>query len=433
MESKRRRLPAPVQQRNWQPSKTTYCKCLPLSGEGVVSANIERRTTFLIRIRPALQLAICDNKMQTEEADEEADEEGYVEVEISTGGAILKAKKPSGKVEEKGHTKPGGGLEEGKKVSYWFSFNRDARVLKYGKGYIMEQTTLCEFPFEEKEEDPDPWEFIFRPDTTKEIVIKDVASIEALAMLERPNPQSETFFSLSQVDMDRQATEAYCSIHQSEEIRKLRSLVDVEKKVSFYPHPLTKNWSPLILDSSKATLDILSTNFFTMSASLPATCRELYENVSPPGVALDWPYKNPRFSDVINYSIKTDGKILNEKIKEKKDGGEFAEYLRVAVGTDLGSSPGIPYVLEIWPPGAESSIHSHGNAYAVEKVLYGEIKFTIYNKTWHEEETQQELMSFTATQGDVSWMSPNWYQTSLRSWRFWWAGKPGQNEWCSCG
>lgn len=367
----------------------------------------------MIRIRPALQPAICDNKMQTEEADEEADEEGYVEVEISTGRAILKAKKPFSKVEEKGHTdKPGGGLEEGKKVSYWFSFNRDARVLKYGKGYIMEQTTLLtyQFPFPAKEEDPDPWEFIFRPDTTKEIVIKDVASIEALAMLERPHPQRETFLSLSQVDMDRQATEAYRSIHQDEETRELRAFVDVEKKVSFYLHPLTKNWSPLILDSSKATLDILSTNLFTMSASLPAICRELYENVSPPGVALDWPYSNPRFSDVMNYSIKTEGKILNEKLKEKRDRGDF-EYLRVAVGTDLGSSPGIPYVLEIWPAGCESPIHTHGNANAIIKVLYGAIKVTIYNKTWHDEKLQEELMSFTATQGDVTWISPNWYQT----------------------
>lgn len=410
MESKRRRLVAPVQQRNWLPFKCTYRKPLPLSGEGVVSVNTQRRTTFAIRIRPARKPAICDNKMQTEEADEGADENGYVEVEISTSGAIFKAKKPCSKIEQLNRTsEPSQGLEEGKKVSYWFSFNRDDRVLKYGKGYIMEQTTLLthEFPF--PEEDSDPWKFIFRPDKAKQVVIIDVTGIEALAMLEHPD-QREKFLSLSQGDMDHQATQAYRSIYQDEQIRELRSLVDVEKRVSFYPHPLTHNWSPLVLDSSKATLDILSTNLFTMSASLPATCRELYENVSSPGVTLDWPYKNPRFSDVINYSIKTEGKILKEKLEEKEKNGKF-QYLRVNVGTDRGSSPGIPYVLEIWPPGSESPIHSHGNAYAVEKVLYGAIKFTIYNKTWDKEKPQKELMSFTATQGDVSWMSPNWFQT----------------------
>jgi len=304
------------------------------------------------------------------------DEEGFVEVEISTDGATFKAKKPSSEIKDKKRTaKSRDGLEKGKKVSYWFSFNRDDRVLKYGKGYIMEQTTLLtdRFPFPEKEDDPDPWEFIFRPDTAKEIIIR------------APDDQTELLE---------------------------KSLVDVEKLVSFYPHPLKHNWPPLVLDSSKATLDILSSNLFTMSASLPAICRELYENVSSPGVTLDWPYKNPRFSDVINYSINTEGKILNEKIKEKREKNEF-QYLRVNVGKDRGSSPGVPYVLEIWPPGVSSPIHSHGNAYAVEKVLYGAIKFTIYNKTWDKEKNQEELMSFTAIQGDVSWMSPNWYQTHM--------------------
>lgn len=359
MESKGRRLPAAVQQRNCLPFKTTYCNPLPSIGEGVVSVNIQSSATFAIRIQPAPQ-----------PTDEGADEKGYVEVEISTTGAIFKARKPCYEIEElKRTSEPGEGLEERKKVSYWFSFNRNNRVLKYGKGYIMEQTTLLKLTLPLPKEDSDPWEFIFRPDIAKEVVIIEVAETESLG-----------------------------------------SLVDVEKKVSFYPHPLTHNWSPLVLDSSKATLDILSTNLFTMSASLPATCRELYENVSSPGVTLDWPYKNPRFSDVINYSIKTEGKILKEKLDEKEKNGKF-QYLRVNVGTDRGSSPGIPYVLEIWPAGSESPIHSHGNAYAVEKVLYGAIKFTIYNKTWDKEKPQKELMSFTATQGDVSWMSPNWFQT----------------------
>ena len=235
----------------------------------------------------------------------------------------MKAKRPCFKVELGLHTEPSGGLEEGEKVSYWFSFNRNDRVLKYGKGYIMEQTTLLtqSFPFPKTEEEPDPWDFIFRSDTTKQIVIKDVDAIEVLAMLEDPKPAG-MFLSLSQADMHDRAAQACRSLCQAEQT-KLQSLVDVEKKVSFYPHPLTKNWSPLVLDSSKATLEMLSTNHFTMSASLPATCRELYENVTSPGVALDWPYSNPRLSDAINYSINTEGKILNKKLKEKEQRGDF--------------------------------------------------------------------------------------------------------------
>ena len=344
------------------------------------------------------------------ETDEEADEEGYVEVETSTKGAIFKAKRPCGEVELGPHTGASGGLEEGKKVSYWFSFNRNDRILKYGKGYIMEQTTLLtqSFPFTETEGESDPWDFIFRPDTTKVIIIRDVEAIESLAMLEDPK-QSGTFLSLSQDDMRDRATQAYRSICQADQI-KLKSLVDVEKKVSFYPHPLTCNWSPLVLDSTKATLDILSTNHYTMSASLPATCRELYENVASTGVALDCPYSNPRLSDAMTYSINTEGKILNKKLKEKEAKGDF-QYLRVTVGTDRGSSPGIPYVLEIWPATSESPIYNHGNAFAVIKVLYGAVNVTIYNKTWDDEQAEEELMNFTAIQGDVTWFSPNWFQT----------------------
>ena len=122
-------------------------------------------------------------------------------------------------------------------------------------------------------------------------------------------------------------------------------------------------------------------------------------------MALDWPYSIPRLSDAINYSISTEGKILNEKLKEKgKDHG--MSYLRVTLGPNRGSSPGVPYVLEIWPANSESPIHNHGNAYAVIKVLHGAIKVTIYNKTWNSEDKQQELTSFTAKQEDVTWISP---------------------------
>ena len=32
-------------------------------------------------------------------------------------------------------------------VSYWFSYDRDALVLKYGKGHVMTETTLLEYHF----------------------------------------------------------------------------------------------------------------------------------------------------------------------------------------------------------------------------------------------------------------------------------------------
>lgn len=404
MQSKEQRHQAPTTQQNTKraarepllPIETTFCERLPFSGEGVVSVNISRRTAFAICIRPR---------------DEKADEKGYVEIQINEIEAFYRSKRPQSEEELGPHTdKPKEGLEKGKKVSYWLSFNRNDRVLKYGKGYVMEQTTLLtkRFPFPEQEGDSDPWGFIFRPDITKEIAIKDLLPIECLAVLEDPE-QSGTLLSLSHVDMQSHAVDAYRSMSHADQT-KLKAVVDVEKRVSFYRHPLTHNWSPLVLDSSKTTFDILSTNHFIMSANLPATCRELYENVAPSGLALDWPYSNPRLSDAISYSINNEGKILFNKLKEKEAKGGF-KYLRVTVGIDRGSSPGIPYVLEIWPANSSSPIHNHGNAYAVIKVLYGAVRVTIYNKTWNDEDSQEELMNFTAIQGDVTWLSPNWFQT----------------------
>lgn len=48
-------------------------------------------------------------------------------------------------------------------------------------------------------------------------------------------------------------------------------------------------------------------------------------------------------------------------------------YIRVSVGLPSGCSPGIPYVLEIWPPGHFSPIHNHGNAFGIVRLLHGSI------------------------------------------------------------
>ena len=48
-------------------------------------------------------------------------------------------------------------------------------------------------------------------------------------------------------------------------------------------------------------------------------------------------------------------------------------YIRVSVGLPSGCSPGIPYVLEIWPPGHFSPIHNHGNAFGIVRMLHGSI------------------------------------------------------------
>ena len=64
---------------------------------------------------------------------------------------------------------------------------------------------------------------------------------------------------------------------------------------------------------------------------------------------------------ITRYSIQTDGALLNNLLKTKS-------YLRITMGKARGESPGVPYVLEIWPRGSRSVIHNHGAVCAVIKV-----------------------------------------------------------------
>ena len=48
------------------------------------------------------------------------------------------------------------------------------------------------------------------------------------------------------------------------------------------------------------------------------------------------------------------------------------------MGKNDGESPGIPYVMEIWPVGHYSPIHNHSSANAVIRVLQGEINVTLF-------------------------------------------------------
>lgn len=150
------------------------------------------------------------------------------------------------------------------------------------------------------------------------------------------------------------------------------------------------------------------------TGSLPPACKELYDNIQ--SCELNWPQEvtDVLLSDAIRFSIETKGCLLYQKLKDKA--GEFGPsskgetYLRITLGQSIGNSPGIPYVLEIWPSGHFSPIHNHGNANAVIKVLFGSIHISIYNKQTTTPDAKP-LKTFDARPGDVTWINRNWYQT----------------------
>lgn len=186
-----------------------------------------------------------------------------------------------------------------------------------------------------------------------------------------------------------------------------------EPEVQFVKNPFMCNLSPLVLDSSQTNLFILDQSKFVFSASLSLACKELYDNIVHCNLNYPEEVESVLLADAIRYSIETKGCLLNKKLKEKST--EFGDdphetYLRITLGHSLGKSPGIPYVLEIWPKGNYSPIHNHGNANAVIKVLHGTIRVKVYNKqAIHSEATPIKILDLS--KDDVTWIDRNWYQT----------------------
>lgn len=277
-------------------------------------------------------------------------------------------------------TGTGCGAEEGK-VSYWYSYDRDNLVLKYGKGYRMEETTLMTHDF-----------------------LEGVVDEEEIA---RIREDMYPFFNAEGKKSIRQYDEkANMKLYAARGIEVTEPLVEFDKQ------PLICNLPPVVLDSSKVNLFTLDKGEYTFSASLPSACKELYSNVA--GCDLNYTEvegEKVLLSDAIRYSLANG--ILKKKIESKQ--GELGDdpnetYLRVTLGHSLGKSPGIPYVLEIWPAGHYSPIHNHGNANAVIKVLFGSITIDIYNKQ-SATSSHDPLFTFEACAGSSTWLNRNWYQT----------------------
>ena len=340
--------------------KTIFNNPLPVHfvGQGTVICNLDMSNDFSICIGLEPKSPECSEKKV----------DGNIKLSISDGSAVFTL---CSSVSSLPLSKTNDGLVAGEKVAYWFSFNRNYPVIKYGKGYIMEETTLMTYEFKSF------WEL---PDTTPD----QRKLVNALF-----NPETHKTIQITA---------------SSDPITSCTNggVADVGKEVAFYPYPLVSNWSPFVLDSSQSSLEELDQNNYILSGSLPAACQELYQNISGENVKLD-----EKLSKAIAYSLNTKNMILYEKLKEKPEG---FQYLRITLGVSRGDSPGIPYVLEIWPQGTHSPIHNHGNAYAVIKVLYGAIDVNIYNKPMQGK--TESLKHFSLTEeGQVTWISPNWYQS----------------------
>lgn len=178
------------------------------------------------------------------------------------------------------------------------------------------------------------------------------------------------------------------------------------QKVKIIKDPIKGNVPLLIKKTDDLTMEDIATDKYMPTSYLSPVCLQLYNCISGKKFVLNTP-DFPDFSKAIDYSINTPGLWCNKTLIEKSN--EFGKsnidetYLRITLGNNNGESPGIPYVMEIWPSGHYSPVHSHSSANAIIRVLRGEIDVNLYPYLG----SDKEFAVQTFKKGDITWIFSN--------------------------
>lgn len=182
-------------------------------------------------------------------------------------------------------------------------------------------------------------------------------------------------------------------------------------EIEYLKQPVTKEWSPLLVGGNQGQIGVLESTAVTRVTELSQEIKLLYEDVNKLDLSKLCQGPGEHFKDfgeAIEYSIATEGALCNEMIKNKA-GLAGSKYLRITVGDPSGLSPGAQYVLEIWPPGNGSPIHSHSNANAVIKVLRGCIRSEWFRSLHHAD--TNPFQSAILHTGEITWLNRRFFQT----------------------
>ena len=186
------------------------------------------------------------------------------------------------------------------------------------------------------------------------------------------------------------------------------TLVTPKKLLTF---PIDTHVPVRIIDSDRLTMDDIAEGKYLPSANLPEVSRQLYGCVSGKNFVLN-DEKFPDFSKAIEYSIATPGCWCYDKLQEKKSEFDpehpniYATYLRITFGDNDGDSPGIPYVMEIWPVGHYSPVHNHADSEAIIRVLHGNIVVSLFPYL-SPDDNVEPFATEIFVKDSVTWLSNN--------------------------
>ena len=229
------------------------------------------------------------------------------------------------------------------------------------------------------------------------------------------------YVGLGEARIENAIYEYIFSFNNDEERKNIKSFLESLVTICFSENnvfplqllrdPITKKIPLLIKNTQQLRMNHIANYKYLPSSHLSSTAQQLYYSISGKKFILD-DKDFPHFSKAIEYSILTPGMWCYERLKAKstefdKDKPNILEtYLRITLNQNNGESPGIPYVMEIWPVGHFSPIHNHGNAHAIIRVLHGKINVKLFPFLCDEPDTVEPFSEVQFVENDITWISP---------------------------
>jgi hypothetical protein len=201
-----------------------------------------------------------------------------------------------------------------------------------------------------------------------------------------------------------------------ESITTIDTSEETVEKIRILKDPITSKIATCVKGTDEITMDDIASGAYMPKANLPPIGRKLYDCIAGKQFVLNSP-DFPEFSQAIEHSIRTPGLWCYNKLRDKstefnpKKPNLAETYLRITLGQNNGESPGIPYVMEIWPVGHFSPIHSHANANAIIRVLWGQIHVSLYPFLCAEKDSVKPFASADFKKEDITWITPTLNQT----------------------
>jgi len=197
----------------------------------------------------------------------------------------------------------------------------------------------------------------------------------------------------------------------------LESLTQIEYNEPVVPirmlkNPITQSVPLHVKRSHELTMHDIASNKFLPKSHLAPMAETLYDCIGWKSFSLNTE-DFPDFCKAIEYSIATPGLWCHETLKKKA--GEFGKpnlletYLRITLGANNGESPGIPYVMEIWPPQHYSPVHNHAAAHAIIRVLHGTIHVKLF--PFLSKDVVDPFAAVDFKKDEITWISPTLNQT----------------------